>query len=117
MTLTKADLVEAVYNKVGFSKRKSVDVVEMVFNTMKETLGRGEKIKITGFGNFELRDKRARNGRNPQTGKVIEISARRVLTFKASQALKNAVNGNRKVLTPDGSGPIPAPSTPATSVP
>ena len=63
----------------------------MVFETMKETLEQGEKIKISGFGNFEVRDKRARVGRNPQTGEVIEISARRVLTFKPSQVLKNAL--------------------------
>ncbi len=104
MTLTKADLVEAVYNKVGFTKRESTDVVEMVFNIMKETLGRGEKIKVTGFGNFELRDKRARAGRNPQTGEVIEISARRVLTFKPSRALKDAVNGNRVPDPADAAG-------------
>ena len=90
--MTKADLVEAVHTKVGFSKRESADIVEMIFNTMKETLEKGEKIKISGFGNFEVRDKRARVGRNPQTGEVIEISARRVLTFKPSQVLKNALN-------------------------
>jgi len=90
--MTKADLVEAVHSKVGFSKRESADIVEMVFNTMKDTLEQGEKIKISGFGNFEVRDKRARVGRNPQTGEVIEISARRVLTFKPSQVLKNALN-------------------------
>lgn len=90
--MTKADLVEAVHTKVGFSKRESAEIVEMVFNTMKDTLEQGEKIKISGFGNFEVRDKRARVGRNPQTGEVIEISARRVLTFKPSQVLKNALN-------------------------
>ncbi|MBI3178133.1 MAG: integration host factor subunit alpha [Deltaproteobacteria bacterium] len=90
--MTKADLVEAVHTKVGFSKKESADVVEMVFDTMKEPLERGEKIKISGFGNFELRDKRPRVGRNPQTGKVIEISARRVLTFKTSQVLKAVLN-------------------------
>src|SRR5512145_1127784 len=90
--MTKADLVEAVHGKIGFSKRESADIVEMVFDTMKDTLAVGEKIKISGFGNFEVRDKRARVGRNPQTGEVIEISARRVLTFKPSQVLKNALN-------------------------
>lgn len=90
--MTKADLVEAVHTKVGFSKKESADIVEMVFDTMKETLEHGEKIKISGFGNFEVRDKRARVGRNPQTGEVIEISARRVLTFKPSQVLKAALN-------------------------
>ena len=91
--MTKSEIVAAVYGKVGgFSKKEAADIVELVFETVKETLGRGEKIKISGFGNFEVRDKRARVGRNPQTGEVIEISARRVLTFKPSQVLKNALN-------------------------
>ncbi len=90
--MTKADLVESIHTKIGFSKKESADIVEMVFDTMKETLEGGEKIKISGFGNFEVRDKRSRVGRNPQTGQVIEISARRVLTFKPSQVLKNALN-------------------------
>ena len=90
--MTKADLVEAVHTKVGFSKKESADIVEMVFDTMKETLETGQRIKISGFGNFEVRDKRSRVGRNPQTGDVIEISARRVLAFKPSQVLKFALN-------------------------
>jgi nucleoid DNA-binding protein len=69
--------------------------VDLVFETMKETLGRGEKIKISGFGNFVLRDKRQRQGRNPQTGDPIVITARRVLNFKASQLLKHALNEGR----------------------
>ncbi|MEO8179617.1 MAG: integration host factor subunit alpha, partial [Deltaproteobacteria bacterium] len=68
------------------------DIVDLVFEMMKETLGRGEKIKISGFGNFVLRDKRQRQGRNPQTGEPIVITARRVLNFKASQLLKQALN-------------------------
>ena len=90
--MTKADLVEAIHTRIGFSKKESADIVELVFDTMKSTLEQGEKIKISGFGNFELRDKKSRVGRNPQTGEVIEISARRVLTFKPSQVLKNALN-------------------------
>lgn len=90
--MTKADLVDTVHTQVGFSKKESADIVEMVFDTIKETLERGQKIKISGFGNFEVRDKRPRPGRNPQTGEVIEISARRVLTFKPSQVLKQALN-------------------------
>lgn len=92
--MTKAEIVQALYSKVGgFSKKESADIVDMVFEMMKETLGRGEKIKISGFGNFVLRDKRQRPGRNPQTGDPIKISERRVLTFKASQILKQALNG------------------------
>ena len=91
--MTKAEIVQALYSRVGgFSKKESADIVDLVFEMMKETLGRGEKIKISGFGNFVLRDKRQRPGRNPQTGDPIKISERRVLTFKASQILKQALN-------------------------
>jgi integration host factor subunit alpha len=92
-TMTKADIIENVYEKVGgFSKKEAAEIVEVVFDTIKETLERGEKIKISGFGNFVVRDKNSRAGRNPQTGQEITISARRVLTFKPSQVLKNALN-------------------------
>ena len=97
--MTKADIVEGVYEKVGFSKKESAEIVELVFDTLKETLERGDKVKISGFGNFQVRQKKARVGRNPQTGKEIEISARRVLTFRPSQVLKSALN-----LTGDGTG-------------
>ena len=90
--MTKADIVECIYERVGFSKKESADIVESVFETMKETLGDGEKIKISGFGNFVVRQKKARIGRNPQTGEEITISARKVLTFKPSQVLKNVLN-------------------------
>jgi integration host factor subunit alpha len=91
--MTKADIVENVYEQVaGFSKKESAEIVEMVFDTIKQTLEKGEKIKISGFGNFIVRDKKARIGRNPQTGQEIEISARRVLTFRPSQVLKSALN-------------------------
>lgn len=93
MAMTKADLVEAVYEKVGgMSKKEAADAVECVFDSIKETLERGEKTKISGFGNFVVRDKKARVGRNPQTGDAITISARRVLTFKPSPVLKSALN-------------------------
>jgi integration host factor subunit alpha len=95
--MTKAEIVQALYTRVGgFSKKESADIVDLVFEMMKETLGRGEKIKISGFGNFVLRDKRQRPGRNPQTGDPIKISERRVLTFKASQILKHALNTKEK---------------------
>ncbi len=91
--MTKAEIVQALYSKVGgFSRKESAELVDLVFEMMKETLGRGEKIKISGFGNFVLRDKRQRPGRNPQTGQPIRISERRVLTFKASQILKQVLN-------------------------
>jgi integration host factor subunit alpha len=98
--MTKIDLVEQVYAKVGsFSKKDAAEIVELVFDTIKQTLEKGEKIKISGFGNFVVRQKKARIGRNPQTGEEIEISARRVLTFKPSQVLKSLLNQDRPQVT------------------
>ncbi len=90
--MTKIDIVENIYEKVGFSKKEVAKIVESVFDIMKETLQQEEKIKISGFGNFVVRRKKARRGRNPQTGGDIEITARRILTFKPSQVLKAALN-------------------------
>ncbi len=94
MAMTKADIVEALYEKVGFSKKEAADLVELVFETIKNTLSQGDKIKISGFGNFIVREKRSRVGRNPQTGQTIEISSRRVLTFRPSQVLRSEVNAS-----------------------
>ena len=92
--MTKADIVENVYEKVGgFSKKEAAEIVETVFDTIKETLERGEKIKISGFGNFVVRDKNARAGPQPADRPGDHDHARRVLTFKPSQVLKNALNG------------------------
>jgi integration host factor subunit alpha len=91
--MTKADLIENVYLKTGFSKKESAEIVETVFDLIKSTLEEGEKIKIAGFGNFVVKEKATRRGRNPQTGEEIEISSRRILTFKPSQVLKAAING------------------------
>jgi integration host factor subunit alpha len=103
--MTKAEIVQALYTKVGgFSRKESAELVDLVFEMMKDTLGRGEKIKVSGFGNFVLRDKRQRPGRNPQTGQPIRISERRVLTFKASQILKQILNQKIGTATaPNGS--------------
>lgn len=103
MAMTKADIVEALYEKVGFSKKEAADLVELVFDTIKSTLAQGQKIKISGFGNFVIREKRSRIGRNPQTGESIEISARRVLTFRPSQILRSEVNSSLegKPIIPD----------------
>ena len=91
MSLTKADIIERVYKEAGFSKKEASDMVDLVFKVIKDTLSKGEKVKISGFGNFSIRDKANRMGRNPQTGEAMEISARRVLTFKPSQVLKEDV--------------------------
>ena len=94
--MTKAEIVEALYGDLGgLSKKDAAEIVEAVFDTMKDVLARGEKIKISGFGNFVVRAKKQRVGRNPQTGEAIAISARRVLTFKPSQVLKHALNPHR----------------------
>jgi integration host factor subunit alpha len=106
--MTKAEIVQALYDRVGgFSKKESADLVDLVFDMMKETLAKGEKIKVSGFGNFVLRDKRQRPGRNPQTGDPIKISERRVLTFKASQILKQALNSKSAA---SSASPITQPS-------
>lgn len=98
--MTKADIVEIVFEKVGFSKKDVSTVIEEIFETIKTTLESGEKVKISGFGNFTIRQKRARRGRNPQTGSEITIEERRVMTFKASQLLKKAINQGAPVQTP-----------------
>lgn len=92
-TTTKSDLADSVYDSVGgFSKRECTDLVDSFFEVMKDTLATGEKIKLSGFGNFEVRYKKPRLGRNPLTGEEIMISARHVVTFKASPVLKDFVN-------------------------
>ena len=90
--MTKAEIVEMIYERVGFSKKESADLVETIFEVIKEALVNGERVKFSGFGNFVVREKNARKGRNPQTGEVIQLAARRVLTFKPSLVLKNALN-------------------------
>jgi len=91
--MTKADIVENVYEKLGvYSKKESAEIVDIVFDTIKDTLSDGQKLKISGFGNFVVRGKQSRIGRNPKTGDKITITARQVLTFKPSQVLKNALN-------------------------
>ena len=90
--MTKVDIVEEIYEKVGFSKKEVAKIVEYIFGIIKESLVKEDKIKISGFGNFVIRKKRSRRGRNPQTGSDIEITARRILTFKPSQVLKGSLN-------------------------
>jgi integration host factor subunit alpha len=92
-TMTKADIVEKVYQKIGFSKKEASELFELFFSSLKDVLQRGDKVKISGFGNFVVRGKNESVGRNPQTGEQIKISARRVLTFRPSQVLKAMLNG------------------------
>ncbi|MDA3869120.1 MAG: integration host factor subunit alpha [Gammaproteobacteria bacterium] len=90
--MTKADLVEKINLKADLTKKDTVQIVEHIFDLLKETLESGEKIRIAGFGNFEVKEKASRRGRNPQTGTPIEIRARRILTFKPSKVLKQSIN-------------------------
>jgi len=89
--MTKADLVDAVFGKVGLSKIESQNIIEMIFDTIKQTLVEGESVKVSGFGTFNVKKKNARRGRNPKTGSDLEITPRRVITFRASNHLKNSL--------------------------
>ncbi len=93
-TITKADLIREVHKKLDITKREAAEIVEIFFDTIKEVLKKEKKVKISGFGNFIVRHKKARVGRNPQTGEEITIPERNVLTFKPSQVLKDALNQN-----------------------
>lgn len=92
MTLTKAELADMLYEQVGLNKREAKDMVEAFFEEVRTALETGDSVKLSGFGNFELRQKSERPGRNPKTGEEIPISARRVVTFHASQKLKTKVD-------------------------
>ncbi len=89
--MTKADLADRVYEKVGLSRKEAVDMIETLFASMKSILSEGESIKITGFGTFLVRKKTSRRGRNPKTGEEMEITARKVITFKPSLEFKAMV--------------------------
>jgi integration host factor subunit alpha len=93
MSYTKASIIDEICQKIGLPKKDSTDLVELLFDTMKQTLERGENLKISGFGSFTVRQKKSRLGRNPQTGQAMEITARKVVTFKPSQVLRDALNG------------------------
>ncbi|QYU67137.1 integration host factor subunit alpha [Leptolyngbya sp. 15MV] len=90
-TLTRADLAEAINRKMGFSRAESLDLVERILAHMCEAMSVGENVKISGFGSFVLRDKKERIGRNPKTGIEVPITPRRVMTFRASQLLKDKI--------------------------
>ncbi len=90
--MTKADIIENIYEKVGISKKETAKVIHVIFDTIKESLENEESVKVARFGTFSVRRKRARRGRNPQTDEEITITARKVITFKASNVLKDLVN-------------------------
>ncbi len=90
-SLTKADIAERLYEELGFNKREAKEVVELFFDGIRDSLEQNEQVKLSGFGNFDLRDKKQRPGRNPKTGEEIPITARRVVTFRPGQKLKARV--------------------------
>jgi len=90
--MTKADVVKIISEKMGFALKESTEIVDQVFEIMRETLESGEKVKISGFGNFVVRQKQPRKGRNPKTGAEMVISERKVVTFKPSNVLRKALN-------------------------
>lgn len=89
--LTKAEMAERLFEVLGLNKREAKELVEQFFDEIRESLVTGKPVKLSGFGNFELRDKRQRPGRNPKTGEEVPITARRVVTFRAGQKLKQRV--------------------------
>jgi integration host factor subunit alpha len=94
VTITRADLTDAVYQEVGLSRNESADLVEMVLGEISSVLESGESVKIAGFGTFMVRQKGLRRGRNPKTGEEVPILPRRVLSFRASHILKDFINHN-----------------------
>ena len=93
--MKKVDIANELYEKIGISKKEAMDIVEIVLDTLKDSLKNGETVKIAGFGNFVVRNKRERKGRNPKTGEEIGISPRKVVTFRPSHIFKEYVNGQK----------------------
>lgn len=93
--MTKAEIAERIAQRCGFTRKDSQEILDSVFRIMKETLESGDHLKIAGFGKFEVRQKKDRRGRNPQTGETITIEARRILTFKPSSLLRAAINAEQ----------------------
>lgn len=91
MAITKADFAERLFDELGLNKREAKEMVEFFFEEIKGSLEKGEQVKVSGFGKFELRDKNSRPGRNPKTGEEIPVTARRVVTFRSGQKLKARV--------------------------
>ena len=98
MAVTKADLADTLFNELGLNKREAKEFVELFFEKIRMALEAGDSVKLSGFGNFGVREKNPRPGRNPKTGEEIPITARRVVTFKASQKLKDRVAANAHIL-------------------
>ena len=109
MTLTKAELADLLFEQLGLNKREAKDMVERFFEEVRIALEAGDSVKLSGFGNFQLREKPQRPGRNPKTGEKVEVPAKRVPYFKPSKELKDLIN--------DGTTSVPSPPPPGTSGP
>ena len=96
--MRKADIANEIYEEIGLSKKEAAEIIETILDTLKSQLHKGETVKIAGFGNFVVRSKKSRKGRNPKTGEEIGITPRRVVTFRPSQVFKKFVNNNEKGL-------------------
>ena len=99
MTVTKADLANTLFEQLGLNKREAKEFIELFFEKIRESLENGESVKLSGFGSFSVRDKRSRPGRNPKTGEEVAVTPRRVVTYKASQKVKDRIAKNN-VSTP-----------------
>ena len=93
MALTKADMVESLFNELGLNKREARELVDLYYEELRASLAVGDQVKLSGFGNFDLRDKNERPGRNPKTGEEVPILPRKVLVFRPSQVLKSRISG------------------------
>ncbi len=94
MTVTKADLANTLYEQLGLNKREAKEFIELFFEQIRDALEKGESVKLSGFGGFSVRNKRSRPGRNPKTGQAVAVSARRVVTYRASQKVKEDIGQN-----------------------
>ena len=94
MTVTKADLANTLFEQLGLNKREAKEFVELFFEKIRESLENGESVKLSGFGGFSVRDKKSRPGRNPKTGEEVPVTPRRVVTYKASQKIKDRIAKN-----------------------
>ena len=94
MTVTKADLANTLFEQLGLNKREAKEFVELFFEKIRESLENGESVKLSGFGGFSVRDKKSRPGRNPKTGEEVPVTPRRVVTYKASQKVKDRIAKN-----------------------
>ena len=101
MTVTKADLANTLFEQLGLNKREAKEFVELFFEKIRESLESGESVKLSGFGRFSVRDKKSRPGRNPKTGEEVPVTPRRVVTYKASQKVKDRIAQN-KISVSDG---------------